>query len=249
MCNLYNITTNQEAIRGLSLWDWTSAGNLEPSLDVYPDRHAPIVRNVDGKRELARVRWGLPSSTQALFKATAARADKLRAKGKDVDFNELLAVGPDRGVTNVRNTSSKHWIRWLGVENRCVVPFTSFAEPNPNRAVDGEPNKWFARDETCPLMFFAGIWVPQWKSVRKIRDGMEVIDLFAFLTTDPNGIVEPIHPKAMPAILSTSDEVETWMTAPWDQARTLQRPLPDDMLTIVDAPPTQTEDEPMGTLL
>ena len=29
---------------------------------------------------------------------------------------------------------SKHWSRWLGVENRCVVPFTSFANPIPAQA-------------------------------------------------------------------------------------------------------------------
>jgi putative SOS response-associated peptidase YedK len=42
----------------------------------------------------------------------------------------------DPGVTNIRNTKSPHWRRWLGVENRCVVPFTSFAEPEP-QPVDG----------------------------------------------------------------------------------------------------------------
>ncbi len=31
----------------------------------------------------------------------------------------------------------KHWTRWLGVANRCVVPFTSFAEPNPAAKVEG----------------------------------------------------------------------------------------------------------------
>jgi putative SOS response-associated peptidase YedK len=26
------------------------------------------------------------------------------------------------GTTNIRNVKSKRWTRWLGVENRCVVP-------------------------------------------------------------------------------------------------------------------------------
>jgi putative SOS response-associated peptidase YedK len=30
---------------------------------------------------------------------------------------------PDSGTTNIRNTGSKHWKRWLGVESRCLVPF------------------------------------------------------------------------------------------------------------------------------
>jgi hypothetical protein len=29
----------------------------------------------------------------------------------------------DPGVTNVRNVSSPHWRRWLGLESRCVGAF------------------------------------------------------------------------------------------------------------------------------
>jgi putative SOS response-associated peptidase YedK len=53
------------------------------------------------------------------------------------------------------------------------------------------------------------------------------------LTTNPNDIVGSIHIKAMPMILRTPEEVELWMTAPWDQAKKLQRPLPTGVLTIV----------------
>ena len=153
-------------------------------------------------------RWGMPSPAFAL-------------QGRKAD----------PGVTNVRNAKSPHWRRWLGIESRCVVPFTSFAE-NEVLPDGSRPPVWFALDETRPLAFFAGIWT-RWTSVRKVKEGETTNDLFAFLTTEPNREVGAVHPKAMPAILTTPEEIDLWMTGPAEQALNLQRPLADGSLTIV----------------
>jgi putative SOS response-associated peptidase YedK len=206
-----------------------TTGNLPPLPGIFPDYKAPVVRNApDGVRELAMLRWGMPSSQFAQMEASKRRAAKLEAKGRAVDFKELLRMEPDGGTTNIRNVSSKHWQRWLGVENRCVVPFTSFSEFNKSEGGD----VWFAFDESRPLAVFAGIWT-NWTSVRKVKEGETTNDLFGFLTTDPNAEVGGIHPKAMPVILTNLTEIEQWMTAPADKALELQRPLPGSSLKVV----------------
>jgi putative SOS response-associated peptidase YedK len=208
MCNLYSETKGQAAIVEAARVMRDHTGNLPPLPGIFPDYAAPIVRNGPEGRELTMARWGMPSPVFAL-------------KGKKTD----------PGVTNVRNTKSSHWRRWLGVDNRCVVPFTSFAE-NELQPDGSRPPVWFAFDDSRPLAFFAGIWTT-WTSVRKLKEGEVTADLFAFLTTEPNKEVAAVHPKAMPVILTTPAQVDTWLTAEPAEALTLQRPLPDGALKIV----------------
>ena len=208
MCNLYSITRAQDAMRSLFRITKDLTGNLPPMPGVFPDYPAPIVRMADGERELQMARWGMPSPVFAL-------------KGKVAD----------PGVTNVRNTASPHWRRWLGPAHRCLVPFTSFSEYETGSNGKKAP-VWFALDESRPLAAFAGIWT-NWASVRKAKEGEINVDLYAFLTTDANADVAPIHPKAMPVILTTEEDFDVWLRAPAAEAMGLQRPLADGLLKIV----------------
>ncbi|SDR63444.1 Putative SOS response-associated peptidase YedK [Rhizobiales bacterium GAS113] len=205
MCNLYSMNRSQDEIRGVVGAMRDGTGNMPPLPGIFPDYEAPIVTTgADGTRELVKARWGMPGPP---------------------------AFG-GHPITNIRNVKSAHWRPWLGATNRCLVPWTSFCE-----YADTKPRKtptWFALSDDRPLAFFAGLWTT-WHGKRGTKanpiEGEH--QLFGFLTTEPNAEVAPIHPKAMPVILTTAEEIETWLTAPVPKALNLQRPLPDGTLKIV----------------
>lgn len=231
MCNLYAMMrARAEAAALARAMDLNN--NQPPMAGIYPDYAAPaIVARADGQREMRDMRWGMPSPRQVVHDAATKRADKLRAKGGSVDFDELLRMEPDKGVTNVRNTASPHWQRWLTPGSRCLVPLTSFSEPDQ---VGGTLRQiWFALDEDRPLAFFAGVHT-SWSCVRKIKTGWEDCELFGFLTTEANDDVGAFHSKAMPVILTEPSEWDAWLSpAPWSEVRHLQRKLPNGALRVV----------------
>jgi putative SOS response-associated peptidase YedK len=148
---------------------------------------APIVRVADGERQIEIMRWGMPSPPQ-------------------------YGGAP---VTNIRNVKSPHWRRWLGPESRCLVPVTSFCEYEDTRIAKAKKiPTWFASDENRPLIAFAGIWT-SWTGTRgtKANPVEGEHKLYGFLTTEPNEVVAPIHPKAMPVLLTTDEEFDVWLRA------------------------------------
>ena len=212
MCNRYEIKGSISQIRALAykhrrdLFTTPATDNLAPIDSVYPDQDAPILRNrPDGALELRMVRWGFPPAT-----------------GKDV-------------ITNIRNLKSRWWKDvnreyLVNAEYRCLVPFTAFAEPVRN-------STWF----TVPnveVPCFAGIWRP-WSGERLVNTGKarrervhrEDWQLYAFLTTEPNDLVRPVHERAMPVILHDTAEQAEWLSG-GDASLRLQRTLPNEQLAV-----------------
>lgn len=123
-------------------------------------------------------------------------------------------------VTNARHLHYPLWRdTFANPTYRCLVPFTHFAEPHPEKGKgdDGLPKQaWFCLPDQ-PVGVFAGLWTetPRGRA-------------YAFATCQPNEIVEPIHPKAMRAILKP-DEWDAWLEGDAKTAKSLIRPYDGPM--------------------
>ena len=208
MCNHYR----QAILKGEKIPGWSidQFSDIKVPLrfhnmlaEVYPDREGLVIHLEHGKPIVDAMRWGFPPPPNA----------------------------GSHYVTNVRNTNSAFWKPWLKVEHRCLVPVARFAEPDPEKPKP-RAERWFARSDGAP-MFFAGIW-RTWDGDRgpKSKPVSGPHRIFSFLTCEPNRVVAPTHPKAMPVILSPAD-VETWLKAPAAEALALQKPSPDDELILL----------------
>ena len=201
MCNHY-----QNHPDAIPTWrEYIGASEGEPfseiKIDVWPKYQGVIARIDGGCKVLETMQWGVP----------------LKMKGKRPDTTVT------KRITNVRNLSSPFWRSMLtGPENRCLVPFTQFAEPKPNA---GREEVWFKVTEE-PVSAFAGIW-------RQTDEG----NAYAFLTCEPNPLVKPIHPKAMPVILQP-EQYDDWLSG--KEAKVFQEPFPSQLMAIAELYSTVT---------
>jgi putative SOS response-associated peptidase YedK len=140
-------------------------------------------------------------------------------------------IGSKAPVTNVRNTASAYWRPSIANKaQRCIVPATAFAEPDRNTS---KPVVFRFRRTAGEPFFFAGIW-REWEGDRgtKTKPNVGRHKLYSFLTTAPNGVVEPIHNKAMPVLLMTPADVERWLEGAPEEALELQKPTHADAIVM-----------------
>lgn len=234
MCNHY--ANNPDAQALLQTWREYIAWSLPPKIappsthleeEIWPRREAAVVRQSEesGGAFVDSMFWGVPLSLPG--KRPGTKVSKY--------------------ITNVRNLESPFWRSMLTKpEQRCLVPFTRFAEPKIGA---GREEHWFTINDR-PVSAFAGVW--RWAAeigpaarqaepkdlfanlddaAQSKADDPGPAKVFAFLTCEPNPLVAPLHPKAMPVILAEAD-YQTWLTAEWDEAKALVTPFPSQLMAV-----------------
>jgi putative SOS response-associated peptidase YedK len=209
MCNLYSMTRTAEAVRRLFRVQHNRAVAFEPRSAIFPAYEAPIIRTAaDGERELVTASWGFV----------------LLQNGK-----------APRRVTNVRDDKvlgSSFW-RQSFEQRRCLVPASSYCEPKGERPATWH---WFALngDDERPLFAFPGIWRRYRGPVKK--DGpVEDVEVYAFMTTEPNELTASINHERMPVLLSTQEQCDTWLSGTPKEAYALARSFPAELMRIVQS--------------
>lgn len=208
VCNLYGIdvTWAEYTAHFRAADDWRSQALVDKDY-AAPGKPGWVVRDAGGRRVVDGMLWGFP--------------DKGRERKRAPQPGQSRLIYEH--YTNARDLNNWFWRMWLiHPENRCLVPFTRFAEPKApaDRSGPGDVNWWFkVTDQEYPC--FAGIW--------KVHGDLGPV--YAFLTCEPNELVGPKHPKAMPVILRAEDH-EKWLTADLDTALSMQAPYDAGAMTV-----------------
>ena len=162
MCNRYR--NDPESMQSLPTWrdyiSWSDDSlSGEPATEVFPKYRGMVIRAEDGKRIADTMAWGVPLTVPGKRPGTTIK----------------------KRVTNVRNLTSSFWRSMLvKPAQRCLVPFTIFAEP---KIGEGRENHWFLVPGV-DASAFAGIW-------RASDEG----NVYAILTCEQNPFSRTAAPK------------------------------------------------------
>lgn len=150
--------------------------DLRPNYNLSPTQITYVLREENGQREFAPMRWGLvPSWAKSL---------------KDVQKYSLINA-------KAEEISQKRSYKEPFLKRRCILPVSGFFEWQRSENKK-QPFAIYLKD--LPIMSIAGVW-EHWTS----HETGEIIESFSIITTAANSFMAKIHDR-MPVILSQMDE-------------------------------------------
>lgn len=201
MCGRFILTASEPALREHLGYGDSDAGDFPPRYNIAPTQPICVVREENGVRRLALMRWGL-----------------VPAWVKDPRTFPLLINARAEEITE--KPAFRNAVRY----RRCLVPASGFYEwrKGPDgRAARGTRQPWLLGPQDGGPVAFAGLW-ETWS-----EPGGSEIDSACIVTTAANRVVAPIHGR-MPVVIAPED-FSTWLSGDLDDALALLRPAPDDL--------------------
>ena len=201
MCGIIARAEEFERATRLGNVQWT----FEASYNVAPTQAVPVVRITDGVAEGAMLRWGL---IPAFARGVSPQYSTINSTV------ERLETGPA-------------WRDPWRCNQRCVLLCAGFYEWHLTEA--GRKQPFFIRLADNEVFGFAGIW--DWS----VSTNGTAVESCAVITMPANELMRDIHntgahPYRMPAIL-TPDNFDRWLTTGQEEARSLLRPYPAELMT------------------
>jgi len=190
MCGRYSLFASAEEIE--SRFDASFSFEFEPRYNAAPGQSLPVIADADPDR-IRRFEWGFtPAWADNAEGHINARSETIEEKPAFADAYE---------------------------SRRCLVPADGFYEWT-DRGDRRQPHRVAYHDDRVFAM--AGIW-ERWTPKTEQTglgafvdgegpsDDPEPIETFAILTTEPNGVVEPLHHRMAVILDPEADEERRWL--------------------------------------
>jgi len=204
MCGRFTLRVTLSVLATQFQFDMDSASQLTPRYNIAPTQDVAAVRLVDGKRQLAMLRWGLIPSWA---KDTKIAAGTINARADTIATKPAFRTAYKRRRCLVLADGYYEWLR----VGKSKQPYLY--------EVDG--GKPFA---------LAGLWEQWWGTGDKEAPPLETCSL---ITTDANKLAQEVHDR-MPVIVDPVDYDAwlnpesgdvAYLLAPFEADRMTTRPV------------------------
>jgi putative SOS response-associated peptidase YedK len=205
MCGRFSLTLSAEQLARHFALESAALPSFKPSYNIAPSEQAPVLRIVDGKKELSVLRWGLVP---------------FWAKDPAIGNRMINA----RAETAAQKPSFRSAFR----HRRGLIAIDGFYEWLRKEKGPKQPYFIHHADKEKPLTL-AALW-EHWEG--ETPQGLQTIETFTILTTDANDRVARIHDR-MPVVLQP-DDFSLWFdpAAETQELQKLLAPCPSETLSL-----------------